>query len=171
MNLLIPAIAILLILMGSSQQMRNYAVEVYDEVTNMALSLIKKLEGFRATPYKDTGGRLTIGYGHLIKPGESFSSISEAEAEDLLRADTAMASNAVNSLVSVDLSENQITALTSFVYNIGTGAFQKSTMLRKLNAGDISGAASEFDRWVMVNGVYSQGLANRRSQEKSLFLS
>lgn len=139
----------------------------------MSNDLIKRLEGFSPVPYPDSGGRMTIGYGHLIRPGESFIRISREEAESLLKEDIREAEIAVNSYVKVPLSENQKTALVSFVFNIGAGAFLDSDMLEILNRGDYNGAASEFRRWnkVRVKGQYvvSNGLVNRRAEEEKVF--
>lgn len=132
--------------------------------------LIKKFEGFSSTAYYDIAGKLTIGYGHLIKSGEQFSSVTREQAEKLLNDDVKFAANAVANYVRVPLSENQKNALISFVYNVGANAFKNSTMLSLLNAGNYSGAAEQFGRWVNAGGKFSQGLANRRAEEKTLFL-
>lgn len=128
-------------------------------------------EGFSATPYKDTAGNWTIGYGHLIKAGESFSSITEAEARALLEADLAEAQRAVQRNVAAPVSQNQFDALVSFVYNIGGDAFKNSTLLAKLNAGDVAGAAAEFKRWIYSGGKVTDGLVNRRTDEATQFLA
>jgi len=138
-------------------------------------SLIKRFEGFSDTPYKDVAGIPTIGWGHKILPGESFTRITTTEAEQLLVKDTATATHAVNSSVVVPLSASQRDALISLAYNIGAGNFKNSTLLRKLNTGDYAGAAAEFDRWkyITVGGkkVVSNGLVARRNEEKRLFLA
>lgn len=73
--------------------------------------------------------------------------------------------------VKVPLSENQKVALASFIFNVGPTAFKNSTLLKKLNKNDIKGAADEFDRWILDNGVIKKGLINRRKEEKELFLT
>jgi lysozyme len=78
---------------------------------------------------------------------------------------------AVNNAVTVPLNQNQFDALVSLAYNIGTNAFSKSTLVKKLNANDIRGAADQFDVWVNAGGKRMQGLVNRRAKEKALFLS
>ncbi|MBL4860894.1 MAG: lysozyme, partial [Acinetobacter sp.] len=65
---------------------------------------------------------------------------------------------------------NQFDALVSLAYNIGTGAFSGSTLVKKLNVHDIRGAADQFDVWVNAGGKRMQGLVNRRTVEKALFL-
>jgi lysozyme len=76
----------------------------------------------------------------------------------------------VNNSVTIPLNQNQFDALVSLAYNIGTGAFSKSTLVKKLNTGDIRGAADQFDVWVNAGGKRMQGLVNRRTKEKTLFL-
>jgi lysozyme len=73
--------------------------------------------------------------------------------------------------IKVELSQNQIDAIASFVYNVGTGAFNKSTLLKKLNAEDFDSAANEFLRWNKVDGKVVKGLTRRREAEKELFLT
>lgn len=136
------------------------------------LNAIKEHEKFVSVPYKDQAGIWTIGYGHKIEAGEEFSSLTEQEASSLLAKDVGRAEDAVNSLVRVGLSQYQFDALVSFVFNVGTGAFRRSTLLRKLNAGDPT-VAQEFTRWVYVTKggqkVQSAGLLNRRQAEVAMF--
>jgi lysozyme len=77
----------------------------------------------------------------------------------------------VRTLVKVKLNQNQYDALVSFTFNLGVGALQKSTLLKKLNAGDYLGAAAQFPRWVYANKQKLPGLVTRRNEEKKLFLS
>jgi lysozyme len=136
------------------------------------LNFIKQWEGFRATPYDDGYGVLTIGFGHKIQPGESFGQISEAEALQLLAQDVGWAENAVNSQVRVPLTQSQFDALVSLVFNWGAPNFSQSLLLQRLNANNYAGAAERLGEWpVTSGGVYSTGLANRRQAEKALFLS
>jgi len=76
----------------------------------------------------------------------------------------------VNEAVTVPLNQNQFDALVSLTYNIGSGAFEKSTLVKKLNTGDYTGAANQYDVWVNAGGKRLQGLVNRRAKEKELFL-
>lgn len=135
------------------------------------LALIKTYEGLELEPYADAGGKLTIGYGHLIKPGEFFSRISEQHAHDLLRKDVRVAEAYVKRYVKVKLNDNQFAALVSLVYNIGPGNFQKSTLLRLLNRGQGDKAAAEFARWSKVGYKTVNGLTKRREAERRLFQS
>ncbi|MDH5654208.1 MAG: lysozyme [Gammaproteobacteria bacterium] len=132
-------------------------------------------EALSLTPYKDVSGAWHIGYGHKLKPGEDYlrapAGITRDQAEALLRADLADAEKAVNELVKVKLTANQYDALVSFVYNIGSGAFSTSTMLKLLNQGKYDKAAAEFPRWVNVGRKQVAALVARRAQEQSLFLT
>ena len=134
---------------------------------------ISRFEGFSRTAYRDAR-HMSIGYGHQIQPGENFSGgITQSQALQLLARDTAAASNAVLHLVKTHLNANQLAALTDLVYNIGAGAFARSTMLRDLNAGDFAGAAGQFSRFNKVltprGYVASADLTARRASERDLF--
>lgn len=144
------------------------------EISLNGLNQIKKHEGFSNTVYNDVAGLPTIGYGHLLTPAERLAGlryVTEAEATRLLASDVATAEAAVNSLVKVPLTQNQFDALVSFVYNVGSGAFSRSTMLKRLNAGDYAGAADQFKVWRLAGGKVVQGLVNRRTAEAALFTS
>lgn len=138
-------------------------------ITRSGIEKIKAHESLRLTPYKDQAGKWTIGYGHLILPGEQFGTITEQQAEDLLRKDLSIAESSINQQVKVPLNKNQYDALVSFVFNIGVNAFARSTLLRKLNTGDYNGTANEFQRWKYAGGKISSGLITRREREQNLF--
>lgn len=134
--------------------------------------LIIRFEGFSSKPYICPAGYLTVGYGHLVKPGEDFSlGISQAEAHGLLERDVQGSCNAVNRLVTVPLEQCQFDALVSFVYNLGSGSFQRSTLRQKLNREDYESAANEFSKWVYARGVKLAGLVLRREAERRMFVS
>lgn len=136
------------------------------------IELIKGFEGLRLSKYQDVVGKWTIGYGHLILPSESFPNpLTEKQAEDLLRKDLAASEAGVTRLVKVKLSQQQFDALVSFTFNLGAGNLQSSTLLKKLNAGDYSGAADELLRWNKAGGKEVAGLTRRRTAERKLFLS
>jgi len=135
--------------------------------------LIKESEGLRLTSYPD-GGCLAIGYGTTRINGQPVAqgmTITLAEAEKYFEQDLAFFETGVAKYVKVPLTLNQFSALVSFSYNLGLGSLQKSTLLKKLNAGDYAGAADEFGRWVHAGGKVLQGLVTRRQREKELFLS
>lgn len=136
------------------------------------IELIKGFEGLRLSKYQDVVGKWTIGYGHLILPNESFPNpLTEKQAEDLLRKDLATSEAGVTRQVKVKLSQQQFDALVSFTFNLGAGNLQSSTLLKKLNAGDYSGAADELLRWNKAGGKEVAGLTRRRAAERKLFLS
>lgn len=139
------------------------------KTTPTGVELIMYFEGFRGEPYVDAAGKMTIGYGHMIKPGEYFDRLSKEEAKTLLKQDIELAEAAVKRHVEVELTANQFSALVSLVYNIGPTQFKKSTLLRKINAGDFEGSAQEIVRWTKVNGRELDGLVNRRYSEHVLF--
>ena len=140
-----------------------------DRVTQAGLDLVKEFEGFRANAYRCPAGVPTIGYGHT-KTARMGMTITRERAEQLLRSDLFDAESAVSRLVKVPLSSNEFSALVSFVFNLGEGNFAKSTLLRKLNAGDKRGAADELPRWNKAGGKVLQGLVRRRAAERALFL-
>jgi lysozyme len=146
-------------------------------VSQQGLDFITSHENFKPTTYLDQAGRPTIGYGHLLQPGESFpNGITKEDAQQLLRNDVSIAENAVQRDVTVPLTQPQFDALVSFTYNVGTDAFQNSTLLRLLNQGDYNGAADQLPNWhyVSVSGGEhrpSSGLMNRRNRERNMFLN
>lgn len=143
-----------------------------------AIDLIKRWEGLRLEAYQDATGVWTIGYGHTGASGYPPSvgkglRISELDAENILFKDLKLLACRVDSEVDVFINDNQFGALVSFVFNIGTAALNRSTLLRKLNSGDYAGAAREFGRWnkARINGKLQavRGLTMRRKAERELF--
>ena len=137
-------------------------------------SIIKEFEGRRLAAYKDSGGVWTIGYGTIrypngeaVKPGETCT---PEEAEAWFNIEVNNKFFELVSLLEVSLNDNQLSALLSFVYNVGTGAFAKSTMLKLINQGKFGQASDEFPKWCKDNGKTVQGLLNRRLKEQKLFL-
>ena len=139
--------------------------------SDRGIALVKEFEGFRPTVYADAGGKATVGYGHLLRRGETFGTLSEAVATELLCRDLEVAEACVDDAVDAPLQQCQFDALCSFVYNVGCRAFQKSTLLQKLNRMDYSGAGYEFPKWSRVGVTQSPGLLRRREAELSLFMS
>ena len=140
------------------------------------IELIKRWESFRAAPYICPAGVWTIGYGTTRLPDGSpvtaqTPPIEETTAVLWLRHDLKWAENWVLRLVQMQINEDMLAALASFVYNLGPGSFKASTLLRKLNKGDYFGAAKEFDRWKYAGGQVLAGLVSRRNDEEALFLS
>ena len=143
-------------------------------VSNKGVDLICEFEGEQLIAYDDGVGIWTIGFGTTIYPNgikvKKGETCTEAQAKSYMAHDLKKFEQAVNGAVNIPLNQNQFDALVSLAYNIGTGAFNKSTLVKKLNAGDIRGAADQFDVWVNAGGKRMQGLVNRRAKEKELFL-
>ena len=138
------------------------------------LDLIKGFESLRLDAYQDSVGIITIGYGTIRINGERIqpgATITEDEANQLLADEVSYFEKIVNSCVTVPLTQNQFDALICFVYNLGEGNLRSSTLLRKLNAGDYTGASKEFVRWNRAGGVELAGLTRRRTAERDLFLT
>ena len=141
-------------------------------VCRAAVDLVKHFEGQYLDAYLCPAGVPTIGYGHTagVKMGQS---ITPEQADAYLAADLAEAAGRVDALVKVALNDDQRGALSSFVFNLGAGSLQSSTLLKLLNAGDYAGAAGQFSRWVnaTVNGKPTKlaGLVARRAAEAALF--
>ena len=134
------------------------------------IALIKEFEGLRLKAYKCPGGVWTIGYGHTtgVKPGMV---ITEAQAEEFLKEDLVSCENAVNNQ-KLSINQNQFDALVSFIYNIGTGNFSRSTLLRKVKAHPQDNSImDEFLKWVYSKGRVLPGLQRRRLAEMKLYFS
>lgn len=135
------------------------------------IKFIEKNEGLRLKAYKDSGGRWTIGVGHMNKFVHKGMVISKERAEDLLRSDLVHAEQAVNDYVTQEINQAQFDALVDFTFNLGRGALHGSSLLRYLNRGDIDRAANEFHKWMHVNGKENAGVKARRLRDRELFLS
>ncbi len=134
------------------------------------IALIKEFEGLRLKAYLCPGGIWTIGYGHTagVKPGMV---ISEAQVEEYLKADLIAFENYLNGL-GLAINQNQFDALVSFIYNVGTGNFSSSTLLRKVRANPQDNSImDEFLRWVYSKGRVLPGLQRRRLAEMKLYFS
>lgn len=141
------------------------------KVNFVGKDLIKKYEGCKLEAYKCPAGIWTIGYGHTGQDVFEGKTITQQEADNLLSKDLTRFEKFLNRIIKVPINQNQFNALASFTYNVGMGALQNSTLLKKLNNNDLIGAANEFDRWVYANGKKLEGLIKRRKEEKDLFLS
>jgi len=137
-------------------------------IAKSTLAYITEEEGYRNKAYKDSKGLWTIGVGHLIKSDEQHlitATLTDQEVEDLLRSDLRWCSEAVESSVRVPLEQHQFDALYSLCFNIGEGAFRKSTVVRKINQNDLQGAADAILMWNKP-----EVLIKRRKRERALFL-
>lgn len=145
-------------------------------ISKHGLNLLKNIEGFSPTPYRDAHG-FSIGYGHFITKGENYNLLAKPEAEVLLAKDLKVYEDVINTYVTVNLSQNMFDALVLLVYNIGGTNFRTSTLLRVLNLGDYLEAQNQFKVWIKsrkssnaplsVNSV----LVSRREKEAKLFFS
>ena len=137
--------------------------------------LIKSFEGLRLNAYPDpgTGGApWTIGYGHTGPDVYRGLKITEAQAEALLRQDLARFERGVDRLIEgVFTSQSQFNSFVSLAYNIGLGAFQRSSVLRHHRAGNKLRAAASFMLWVKAAGRTLPGLVRRRNAERRMYLS
>jgi lysozyme len=139
-----------------------------------AAEFVAQWEGFVAKPYLCPAGVATIGFGSTRYPsGQAVTmddpSCTREQALAWLAHDIADAEAAVRLYVQVPLTDGARIALTSFVYNVGAGAFSNSTLRRLLNSGDTAGAAEQFGKWVFANGARLPGLVKRRAAEAALF--
>lgn len=143
-------------------------------VSDKCLSLIRNAEGFSAKPYNCPAGVPTIGFGSTrYADGRSVAlsdpAITIAQANEILYATLGQYEAAVNRYVTVPLTQGQFDALVDFAYNAGAQSLRTSTLLRRLNAGDYTGAAGEFSKWVFGGGKPLPGLVKRRAFESALF--
>ena len=130
---------------------------------------IKSFEGLRLTAYRDIVGVLTIGYGHTGSDVIEGMKITLDRANELFDEDVADFVTGVNALAKVK-TQGQFHALVSFAYNLGLRSLKKSTLLKKLNDGDIVGASNEFQKWNRAGGKEVAGLTRRRLAEYVVFL-
>lgn len=140
-------------------------------ITVAGLKLIQRFEGVRLTAYRDVVGVLTIGFGHTGPDVTEGLTITQEQAEDLLRRDVKRFEQGVESLVARPASPPQFDAMVSLAFNIGLNAFKESTVLKRFNAGDIHGAAEAFILWIKGKGVIYEGLVRRRAAEIVRFMS
>ncbi len=162
------------------------------DLTN-AVNLIKAFEGIldgdpstvNLDPYLCPAGYWTIGWGHVVldaygrqikgKENKALAyaiypkGITMDEAVVLLNDDLRRFTMGVQSLVTVPISNNQLCALISLVFNIGLGAFKKSTLLRYLNNGDYKSVPAQFKRWNKSKGKVLNGLTRRRAAEVAVW--
>lgn len=142
------------------------------------LDVTTHYEGFEARPYDDPVGYCTIGYGHLIKrapcdgtePSEwQRPGLSSEDGRSLLREDMGIAEKAVMRYVETPLTQGQFDALCDFVFNVGTGNFRESTLLKEINAGRLEEGPTQLRRWVKAGGKTLKGLVDRREAEIGLY--
>ena len=133
------------------------------------LDLIKHFEGCELEAYKCPAGVWTIGYGH-IKGVKEGMTITEQQAEEMLKSELNEYEGYINNLVTAELNQNQFDAMVSWVYNLGGGNLKASTLLKVLNAGDYAGVPAQIMRWNKAGGKVLEGLTRRRQAEANLFM-
>lgn len=140
------------------------------KTSQKGIDLIKEFEGFRRSAYLCPGMVWTIGYGHThgVKVGDT---ITEEEAEELLREDLQEAEEVVSAQIKVPLSQLEFDALVSLVYNIGAGNFCTSTIRKVINykVSDIEEYRKAWMMWVKSRGKTLKGLIRRREAEFQLY--
>lgn len=142
--------------------------DVERHISDDGLAIIKDAEGLELKAYRDTGGVLTIGYGHTGADVREGQVITESRADELLKQDVATAEDAVRRLFP-RTTQAQFDSLVSFTYNLGERQVSKSTLRRLHLEGDYAGARQQFGRWVFDNGVKLTGLVRRRAAEAALY--
>lgn len=146
------------------------------KINNKGIDLLKELEGFRAEPYKDSVGIPTIGYGNTryedgTKVTMEDEPISEKRAEHLFKIILERTESRVREELGVTLSDDKFSSLVSFTYNVGIGAFRRSTLKKVIeqNPSAFSEIEREFMRWNKAGGRVIKGLINRRKKEYKLY--
>lgn len=137
-------------------------------------AFIRACEGCRLRAYRDSVGVLTIGVGHTSAAGQPVVDanlvITNDEADQILSNDLRSVEHDIERMVTAPLKQDQFDAIVSWVFNLGIGNLAKSTLLKKLNVQDYSGAADEFLKWDRAGGRVLSGLVKRRKAERLLFL-
>ena len=145
------------------------------DIPQAAVDLVKGFEGCRLNAYLDPVGIPTIGYGLTTGalPGvvvQMGMTITQREADEYLERTLARFADQIWPAFSRYPQPHQFGAMVSLAYNIGTGAFKKSTALKRFNAGDTAGTAEAMLWWNKAGGKVLRGLARRREAEVALFL-
>lgn len=138
------------------------------KTSQRGIDLIKESEGCKLRAYYCPAGVLTIGYGHTGRGVQSGMTISQEQADDFLRHDLATCESFINA-ACLSLMQGEYDALVSFAFNLGIASLERSTLWRKVKAGDMAGAAAEFPLWVHGDGKVLPGLVTRRNAEAALF--
>jgi len=139
-------------------------------INDRGVAIVKEFEGLRLCKYKDPAGIWTICYGHTAT-APSHNCLTAQQCEGLLRQDLVKFENCVKAAVKVPLNSNQFSALVSFSFNVGCGAFQGSTLLKLLNQRNYGAVCPELKKWVNGGGRQLPGLVRRRNAECAFFNS
>ena len=140
------------------------------KISNKGIALIKEFEGCRLQSYRCSAGVWTIGYGHTGKDIKEGMTITQQEADDWLMVDCNRVLQMLRDTLRVPIRQNQLDALVSLGFNIGTEAFRKSTLMSLVNRNpDDMNIPEQFDRWVYAGGKVMNGLVRRRKAEGRLY--
>ena len=143
------------------------AAKIGAGATALAVPLVMLYEGTVLQSYRDPINKITACTGHTgpeLRMGQTFT---KEQCEAMLYGDLLKHADALN-CIKTPLADNQKAAFLSFAFNVGNGAFCKSTLVRKANAGDLMGACAELSRWVIAGGRELPGLVKRRAAEREL---
>tara|TARA_B100000282_G_scaffold286188_1_gene252453 strand:+ start:307 stop:798 length:492 start_codon:yes stop_codon:yes gene_type:complete len=152
-----------------SAMLPHFFQEKQMKISNNGLELIKHFEGCVLNAYKCPAGVWTIGYGHTkdVQPGDEWS---ESHADHMLEVEMEEYEGYVNNSVTAPINQDQFDALVSWVYNLGGGNLNASTMLKVLNAGQYEEVPAQMMRWNKAGGKVLEGLTRRRQAEANLFM-
>lgn len=136
----------------------------------ICVGCVAGFEGLRTAAYMDPVGIPTVCFGETagVRLGDKYTA---EQCREMLGTRVLEFGEAVDRCVTVDLPPSRKAALVSFSYNVGVNAFCKSTLTKKLNAGDVVGACNELSRWTKAKGITLPGLVKRRAQERELCLA
>ncbi len=149
------------------------------DITPVGFQLIQAFEPWSSKPVNDASNYCTVGFGHIlalqpcefIDTGKYGAGISLDEASELLRLDARYARSEVERVTEHYLNDDQFSAVTAFVFSVGSESFESSAMLSMINAGNITGASAEFTNWIKMGGRVVPSLVARRSCEQKLYVS
>lgn len=150
----------------------HVGMPLHHSISPRGLDFIKSFEAYSATPYVCPAGKLTIGYGHVIRKSEPHlrrASLSDQAASALLAEDCKTVEIYLCAVLPDWVRTHHFDALGSFVFNVGIGAFAGSTLRKTLKTGDRQACQAEFDKWIFSNGVRLRGLVIRRACERLMF--
>lgn len=149
---------------------KRLAIPVGGSVLAILTAIVPYFEGTELDAYQDSAGFWTICTGHTLtaKPGMTAT---PKQCDALFKSDIGKALDAVDENVAVPISTQTRAALASFVFNVGVGAFENSTLLRLLNNAQYRDACNQLSRWVYADGKQLAGLVKRREAERELCLA
>lgn len=149
---------------------KKIATSAVSGVLLIATPLVAQFEGVRTKAYLDVVSVPTICFGETlnVKLGDEKT---EDECREMLAARLGYFAMGVDVMIIPDISDEEMAAYSSLAYNVGLGAFEKSTLLKKVNAGDRLGGCNELLKWNRAGGKVVQGLVRRREAERKLCLA